>query len=335
MSEKDNGFQNADGVAILLLTIGAEKGGELLRKFSAVQQREITVAMSKFKDIGIEDASAAIAQFFRDYKRHSGIVGGSKEVISQYLDTALGGNLAKDVIANLYGDELRNKAQKLSWIPNDILVGMINEHHVNMQALLIAHLPKEKVGGVFEEYDESVQKMLLKEIVNLKEITTSQADTLLDIIDECALKYSHGRSQTIDSHKVAAEVLNRVPGNKDVLLQFLDEVDTEQAEAVRERMVDFFVLFSQSILVLEKVMEATDVSDWALALKGTAQEQRDFILSTMVERKARSLKEEIEVAGAVMSKDVEAARKRIMVVVRELAREEEITLVLTNDEMVN
>ncbi|TOH99419.1 flagellar motor switch protein FliG, partial [Vibrio parahaemolyticus] len=71
----------------------------------------MTRAMAKLNGIKSDSARGVIQNFFEDFREHSGIRGASKEYLSNTLRKALGNDLAKGLLNNLYGDEIRNNMQ--------------------------------------------------------------------------------------------------------------------------------------------------------------------------------------------------------------------------------
>ena len=79
-------------------------------------------------------------------------------------------------------------------------------------------------------------------------------------------------------------------------------------------------------LGLKEVLAKVDRKVLTVALKGTSEQLRTQILSSMSQRGADMLREDMEALGPVKIKDVEAAQQQIIAVVRQLESEGVLSL---------
>ncbi|MGB9521479.1 MAG: FliG C-terminal domain-containing protein, partial [Anaerolineales bacterium] len=76
----------------------------------------------------------------------------------------------------------------------------------------------------------------------------------------------------------------------------------------------------------QRVLRDVNKQDLALALKGAPEKVRDLIYRNLSERARESLKEEVEILGPQLAKNVYAAQRRIVDIVRTLEESEEIVI---------
>ncbi|CAH7052490.1 Flagellar motor switch protein FliG [Vibrio chagasii] len=324
-------YQSVDGVAMLVLTMGEDIGSEVLKGFTHEEIKQITHAMSKMKDIKAKDALVSLSGFFDDFRKHSGILGGTRQYITNVLEKTLNGNLARDLVSEIYGDEIRSHAEKLAWIPPELLVNDLKKEHINLQALLIAHLPLEYSSRVMDEYEEEECHALILQISKTQVLTSGLTETLKDLIDRCKINYHSGGSASLQGSKVVANLINRYSGDKSNLFQFLHDQDAEAAELVEEAMFDFFTLFNQDLETINLINERVSLEQWAYALKGTNKDCRLYIINSMPQRVSTELKENLVRIGAVPVSQVEQARKDIIEIVKQMQSEEIIKLNFANE----
>ncbi len=327
-----NIYQNVEGVALLILTMGEDISAEVLKGFSHDEIKRLAHAMSKMKDIKANDALASIVGFFNDFRTHSGITGGTRQYLTNVLEKTLNGNLAKDLVSEIYGDEIRAYAEPLSWIPADILVDDLRKEHVTMQALLIAHLPSDYSAAVLEQYSPEECNELIYQISQIQVLTGGIADTLKDLIVRCKEHYDKGAPQSMKSAKVVADIINRLQGDKAPIFDYISERNEQIAIEIQEAMFDFFSLFNQSQEIIDVINNEVTIEQWALAMKGLSEENRAFIFNSMPNRLATQLKENIQRTGAVPVSQVEGARKEILDIVRRLQGEGTIQLSISNEQ---
>ncbi|RCS70743.1 FliG C-terminal domain-containing protein [Vibrio casei] len=313
-------------VALLVLAMGEEVGSKVLRNFSQDQIKQISKAMSELKDIKDEHALSALVGFFNDFKSHSGILGGSREYVSNVLHKTLNGNYGKDLVAELYGDELRVYAESLAWVPAEVLVNTLKQEHVSMQALLIAHLPVDYAQIVLGEFDDESCREIILQISENQVLSGAVTQALKELVDQCKATYETGGTQSINGTKIAASLINRYSGDKTLLFNYMKDKNPQRAQELEDALFDFFIIFSQDIKTIESITSVVDVQQWALALKGLDEETKNIVIKTYASRVATELRDQMEILGSVSKSQVDEARNDILQIVRMLREDGVIEL---------
>ncbi len=330
-SQLPENYQNVEGVALLILTMGEDASAEVLKSFTHEEIKSLTHAMSKLKDIKANDALKSLVGFFSDFRRHSGILGGTRAYITNVLEKTLNGNLARDLVSEIYGDEVRSYAEQLAWIPADILVNDLRKEHINLQALLIAHLPLNYASQVLEQYSIEECNELVYQISLTQVLTSGIAETLKDLIGRCRDNYRNGGQQTLKGTKVVADIINRFNGDKGVIFDYLTDKNEELAQQVQDAMYDFYTLFIQDQETIDIINNEVTLEQWAYAMKGLNEDNRAFIINSMPSRLATQLKENIEQIGAVPVSQVQGVRNEILDIVRRLHTDGKIQLSFSSE----
>ncbi|MGR5167219.1 FliG C-terminal domain-containing protein [Vibrio astriarenae] len=329
--ENKQPYQSVDGVALLILSMGEDIGADVLKNFTHQEVKQITHSMSKMTDIKAKDAVVSLTGFFDDFRRHSGILGGTRKYITNMLEKTLNGHLARDLVSEIYGDEIRAHAEKLAWIPPDLLVNDLKKEHINLQALLIAHLPLDYSARVLEQYDEQDYHQLILQISKTEVLTSGLMETLKELIERCKINYHSGGASSLEGAKVVANLINRYSGNKSNLFNYLHDKDKETANLVEEAMFDFLTLFNQDLDTIQIINERISLELWAYALKGTGKDQRLYIINSMPQRVSMELKENLVRLGAVPVSKVDEARAEIIQIVKDMQDEGLVKLSFANE----
>ena len=321
-------------VATVLLSLGSDIGANILKHFSNDEIKMITFEMSKLSDIKLKDAHDSISLFFDVFRQHSGIHGGNKKLISHLLENTFDGNLAKDLVADIYGDEIRDKAQYLTWIPAENLAEEIKKEHLQMQALLIAHLPSEYSAKVLEFFELPIKNKIILEISKTQVINDLLAENLMNLIESLKNLYRKNNNSALKGHKIVANILNHLSSDRAEFLKYLKENDTDSATEIEKEMFTFEVLFKQKMQVLERINDDVDIEQWAIALKGYTDEEKAIIIDTYPMRQAQELKERMVQLGPTVVSRVERMRKEILETVKFLEQKSEIELSLFEEHML-
>lgn len=333
-SKPNQPLNHVEQTALVLLGMGEDAAAKVLQHFSREETQRVTRAMAQLSGIQSESARVVIQHFFEDFRLHSGIRGASKEYLSNTLRKALGNDLAKGLLNNLYGDEIRNNMQRLQWVEADVLARFIACEHPQMQAIFLAYLPPESSSAVLKHLPSDYHDELLYRIARLQDIDHQVMNDLNDLIERCIAQVSVVQSAPLSGVKQVADIINRFEGDRATLMEMLRLHDEGVATEIEENMFDFMVLSRQREDTLDKLVQQIPTELWAVALKGAEITLQQTIKRSMPQRMAKALEDDMEIRGAVPLSRVESARADIMQMVRALGEAGEIELVLYEEATV-
>jgi flagellar motor switch protein FliG len=110
--------------------------------------------------------------------------------------------------------------------------------------------------------------------------------------------------------------------------EILANLQDEQplVDAIRHYMFTFDDLLLIDTMAMKEVVGKIDRKLLVVALKGTSDQLKNQFLQCMSMRGAEMLREDMEAAGPVRIRDVEAAQQQILAVVRQLESEGTLSL---------
>ncbi len=320
--------------ALVLLGMGEDAAAKVLRHFTRDETQRVTRAMAKLSGIKSENAKSVIQRFFEDFREQSGIRGASKTYLRNTLRKALGNDLAKGLLNDLYGDEIRNNMQRLQWLDAEMLAKFISQEHPQMQAIFLAYLPSESSSLVLKHLPSEYHDELLFRIARLQDIDHQVASDLNDLIERCIENISITQSAPVSGVKQVADIINRYDGDRAMLMEMLRLQDEEIVGAIEQNMFDFMILGRQREEVMDRLVQQVPMELWTVALKGAEITLQQAIKRSMPQRMVKSLEDEMRLSGAVGLSRVEQARSEIMQIVRELSEAGEIELLLYQEPTV-
>lgn len=333
-SKQKQPLNQVEKTALVLLGMGEDAAAKVLQHFTREETQRVTRAMAQLSGIQSDSAKGVIQTFFEDFRLHSGIRGASKEYLSNTLRKALGNDLAKGLLNNLYGDEIRNNMQRLQWVDADVLARFIASEHPQMQAIFLAYLPAESSSAVLKHLPADYHDELLYRIARLQDIDHQVMNDLNDLIERCIAQVSVVQSAPLSGVKQVADIINRFEGDRATLMEMLRLHDEAVASEIEENMFDFTVICRQREDTLDKLVQQIPTELWAVALKGAEITVQQTIKRSMPQRMAKALEDDMDVRGAVPLSRVESARMEIMQMVRALADAGEIELLLYEEATV-
>jgi flagellar motor switch protein FliG len=334
VSNEPVALSKVEQAALLLLGMGEEVAAGVLRNFSRDEVQKVAKVMSTLSDIKTAQAKDVIEDFFNDFKQHSGIQGASKNFIDNMLNSALDGNIAKGLVADLYGDEIKNKMQKLHWISAEILMKSIANEHAKMQSVFLAYLPAETSSEILALFSEDIRIDLLYRITQIEELEQNVADDLLELIDRCATEYTDNKTGSLKGIKQVADIINSYGGDKAAIMNSLKGRNSEVVNQIESDMFDFYIISNQTEQTLEVIHQNIAPNLWAVALKGASLEFKQGILKSLPKRLAADLESQIKELGGVGVSVVKNAQAEIMDTLKELNDAGEIELLLYTESVV-
>ncbi|TOM47625.1 flagellar motor switch protein FliG [Vibrio parahaemolyticus] len=320
--------------ALVLLGMGEDATAKVLQHFTRDETQRVTRAMAKLNGIKSDSARGVIQNFFEDFREHSGIRGASKEYLSNTLRKALGNDLAKGLLNNLYGDEIRNNMQRLQWVEAETLARFIVNEHPQMQAIFLAYLPADSSSAVLKHLPQDYHDEIIFRIAQLQDIDHQVATDLHELVERCIEKVSASQSVPLSGVKQAADIINRFEGDRGSLMEMLKLHDEEVVNAIEENMFDFMVLGRQREETMDMLVQQIPLELWATALKGSDITLQQAIKRSMPQRMVKALEDDMEARGAVALSRVQKARQDIMQMVRELDESGEVQLLLYEEPTV-
>lgn len=329
-SDKPNLIEQA---AIVLLSMGEEPAAGVLRCLERDDLLAVTQVMSRMSGIRVESVRQSMQHFFDDYREQSGVHGASRSFLRNSLGMALGPQIAGSVIDSIYGDEIRPKMARLQWATPRWLAERLADEHPRMQAVFLAFLPPKLAGDVMEHLPKEGTEALVLNVAKLEEVDRDLLAQLEMLADQY-LSELGSQSLSLQGIKQAADILNRIPGDKQALVGRLRERDPAITSAIETEMYDFFVLSTQSEPVLTQIIEAVPAELWALALKGAEPAVRKAVLGAMPRRQAQSFEDQMRRSGPVTLSRVEEARREIMDLVKGMVDAGELEIQLFAEAVV-
>ncbi len=320
--------------AILLLSMGEDSAAKVMAHMSRDELLKVSHAMAHQPAIRSVEAQIVLQGFFDEFRAQSGISGASRTFLQRTLDKALGGRLARNLLDNIYGDEVRTVMQRLQWIQPSQLATFLSYEHIQMRALFIAFLPADIASSTLEEYDEETQHDLLYRIANLTEVTRDVAEELQELVDRCIEYLAENSNSLVEGEQQAADIINRYQGDQAGLMQALEQQDEQLVDRLKSKMYEFGVLTRQTESVRTRIVESIPVDTLAMALKGADAQTRKSILSILPKRMRQSFESEMASMGKVSLSQVKRAREEIMEYVRELNETGQISLQLYQEKTV-
>lgn len=223
---------------------------------------------------------------------------------------------------------------KLSAVPPQHLVELVRNENPQAIALLLGLLPPSHGAVILNELSPELRSEVALRLLITEPPPEEVLETLRRSMQD-AIAPAARRTARFNGLQVLTQILSNL--SREVMQEILvnlEQQNPELAERVQQAMFTFEDLVKLDDRSLQRVLREVDMRELALALKGASEELKEKILRNMSQRAAQILREEMDYMGPVRLRDVTAAQRRIVDIVRKLEEAGEITIPRGGEEVL-
>lgn len=208
------------------------------------------------------------------------------------------------------------------WLNSAALVPLVEHEHPQAIAVLLLQLEARTAAEVLRALPTAVQPQVMHRVATMGPVS-ADAITMLDSILQQRITASHGPAAlTMGGPREAASIINNAGKAAETeIMQKLTRIDQALARTIEEEMFKFehlFVLDPQAMGALLREVESDVLID---ALKGIAEDEREFFFRAMSSRAADGVRDEIAARGRLKLAQVQEAQRAVITAARRLGTE--------------
>ncbi len=314
--------------AVLLMALGEDEAGQVLRHLSARDVQSVGGAMAALKNVSRDQADAVLDSFTHVVEQQSTIGVAAEDYIRKMLINALGEEKASGLIERILQGRASKGMESLKWMESRAVAEMIGMEHPQIQAIILAHLEPDQAAEVIGFLPQRARSDVIMRIATLDGI---QPHALQELDDVIAKQFSGNnnkyKSNTVGGHKAAANILNSMETSVEAaLMESISKSDENLGQKLQELMFVFDDLSRLDDRSLQTLLREVSSDRLVIALKGADSLLRDKIFANMSKRAAEMLRDDLEVKGPVKLSEVDGAQKEILLIARRLGDSGQISL---------
>jgi flagellar motor switch protein FliG len=312
-------------VAIVMVALGEEVSGEVMKHLSDYEIEEITQAIAGLKNVSIDVMDRILEEFEASLLAGEWVSQGGIDFARQALERAVGPRKAQEILDRI-SSQVSSGFYMLRNVPADQIAPFISHEHPQSIALILSQLEADQASGILSQLPERLQSDVAYRIATMENITPTVLKEIEESL-ESNLRDMLGGNQDVGGPKVVADILNLTGSSVEKnILDRMDGQDPEVAESVRNLMFVFEDISKLSDREIQTLMREVDQKDLVVALKGASDEMKDKVLGNMSERVRTFITEEMEFQGPMRLSEVEEVQLRIVQQVRQLEEQGQVTI---------
>jgi flagellar motor switch protein FliG len=322
-------------VAATLVLMDQEAAASVLRNFD--DDHEVIALAKEISMVGTvseADQEILLNEIYDILQIQKGVASGSLDLAESMLVHAYGADGANDIIDKMTNTIQRVPFEFLRSIDPEQIATTIQHEHPQVVTLLLSHLKIEKAALVLQNLPETIRSNIAIRLAKMERTNPE----VLSVVERILERRFAGIMSQNEVQNMAggveslAEILNRVDRNTEKrILEDLEAIDQTLATDIRNLMFVFEDIVRLDDKSIQRLLRDVDTKDLGLALKGANDDIRAIFFKNMSEKGAKLLKDDIEMMGPVLMKDVSEVQTKIVGVVRSLEQAGEI-IILGNSE---
>jgi flagellar motor switch protein FliG len=318
--------------AILLMAMGEEAAAEVFKQLEPKQVQAIVAEIAKLKTVTKDAVADAAQQFVSDIELATPLVGNPNEYARSVVERALGSETTNLFVDRILGERETAAIEQLRWMDGVSIAELIMHEHPQVIAALLSHLENEHAAQILMSFSDDLRADVVTRIAYLTTVQPLALADLNDALERLMEAKSSVKKIKLGGLKIAAGILNYLGKSNQKIMEYIGENDPELFQKLSDQMFVFSDLLKLDDKGVQVLLREISSDALIIAMKGCEPELRDKFLKNMSQRAAETLREDLESKGPVKLADVEKQHREILVIVKRLADDGQLTLASAGEE---
>lgn len=320
-------MDNFRKAAIVLLSLDKSVTSEVLGHLPREQVERLTLELARTDDVSQDEQERAIGEFQGELESRTDISRGSLDLASELLSGSLGDDAASGIV-----ESVRRSIESIPFgflhkVSADDLLNFITDEHPQTVALILSYLPTNLAADILAKIPPDKQLDVVQRIAGMEQTSPEIIREIEESLKSRMASLFNQETEFSGGVPLVAQILNvtdRVTSKG--ILEGLERDSEQLVEEIQRLMFVFDDLVNLDDKAMQTLLKEVDNSQWAMALKGAADEISQKIMGNLSQRAAENLKEEMEYLGPVKLSDVESVQQQIVDTIRRLEDAGEIAV---------
>ena len=251
-------------IAVLMVALGEEAAGELMRHFGEEEIEPLTQAIADLKNVPSQLQDTVLLELEGVLQEGVPAQGGI-EFVRSLLERALGPERAEEMLGRATGGPVTGFKLLRNADPSQV-APLIAQEHPQTIALILYQAESQQAAAILEQLSSAQQAEVVHRIATLGHIAPEILDEVEQTL-ESILKGVMGGKREVGGSQVVADILN-IAGSRleRSVLERIDNADPEVAEEIRNRMFVFDDLAGLGDSDMQMVLRYIDTKDLQVAI---------------------------------------------------------------------
>jgi len=287
---------NLSGVrkaAILLVAVGEELAGEVLRTLPEVDVQRLTEELADLRGVTPELSAEILEEFWELLETQGFVMHGGLDYASRLLIETFGKARADDLLMLVRRSQeaAQGNLAKLQRTDPQQLGKLLDSEHPQTIALVLAHLDPKRASMVLDNLSDDHKVVSIQRLAEMRQFSPEMAQKVAHILHRRLESVGDTARKSYSGFKAVADLLNRLNAEESKkILETIEEGQPELALGIRNLMFTFEDLVTVPPATIREIVSGVDKRQLAMALRGANDELRAQIFKSMSSRAVEMLK---------------------------------------------
>lgn len=312
--------------AILLISLGAETSAEIMRLLPESYIQKVSYEIANIDYVNPTEREEILNEYLEMSQARQYVIDGGVDYAREVLNRALGAQRAKEVIDLLNQIQLRERPFNIARKADPMqLKNLLLSEQPQTVALVLCYMQPDKAAQILAQFPLELQTEIAERIGTITRTSPAVIEKIEKVIENKFSSYIENDTETVGGVHALVEILNSVGRTTEKnIIEVLEERQPELADEVKANLFTFEDIISLNPSDVQKVLRHVDNDDLMLALKGVADDIRNFIFQNMSSRAVETIKEDMQFMGPARLSAVEESQTKIVAIIRSLDESGEI-----------
>lgn len=329
MQMRNKDLRGIERAAILASALGENAASEVFKYMAPRDVHSIAHAMTRMEKVSRAQLNLVLSEFCDCVQDETGLAIGTEKFLQTTLTKAFGSTQAENILERVFIGSGTHGLESMKWMEPRAVSEIIGAEHPQVIAILLSYLDASQSADIVELLPEDIRFEVLMRIATLDGVQPSAVNELNNILEKQLVDKikDNVKSTSIDGVRKAANILKHIDINiEGEIIDTISEEDPDLGQKIMDAMFVFEDLVDVDNRDIQTLLREITSESLVVALKGSDDILKEKIFSNMSKRAAGMLREDIEERGPVKLKEVEFAKKEILIVARKLAESGDISL---------
>ena len=314
--------------AALLLGLGVDLSSRVLQYLNEGEIEQVLLVLGKAGVIAPSIRHDALQEACELSMADGAEQRGGVEYSRQLLARAVGPRRGTEILERISIHQQLSSFEMLKNANASEVAILLQEEMPQTIALVLSYLEAKVAADILtsmtkENQIEVTLRLAAMDRVSpqvVQQVEKSLKNKLSSVINEADFRATGGVAFLV-------KMLNQVDrGAQKSIFEALEATNAKLVEEIRANMFTFDDVIKLDDRAMQRILRDINKADLALALKGAPEHLKERVYANLSERARENLKEEIDILGPQLAKNVYTAQRKIVDAVRSLEEAGEIVI---------
>lgn len=312
----------------LLLGLGVDLSSRILQYMNEGEIEQVLLALGKAGPVQQDVRHEALKEACEMSMSDTAELRGGIEYSRQLLARAVGPRRGTEILERISVHQQLSSFEMLKNANPIEVAALLQEEMPQTIALVLSYLEAKVAADILTSMSKENQVEVTLRLAAMdrvspqvvQQVEKNLKSKLSSVINEADFRATGGVAFLV-------KMLNQVDrGVQKSIFDALETTNPKLVEEIRANMFTFDDVIKLDDRAIQRVLRDINKNDLALALKGAPDHLRDKVFNNLSERARDNLKEEIDILGPQLAKNVYTAQRKIVDVCRSLEEQGEIVI---------